>query len=98
MLSKCANKQCGKPFLRLREGKLFAVETERGTKSEQKSQFLPGAKKAPRRVEHFWLCADCAAQWTLAYDPVRGIALVPLRRPVASVVMPAARAAGSGIA
>jgi hypothetical protein len=28
MLSRCANSQCSKPFLRLREGKLFLVETE----------------------------------------------------------------------
>jgi hypothetical protein len=27
MLSRCANSQCSKPFLRLREGRLFLVET-----------------------------------------------------------------------
>src|SRR5215475_7033376 len=32
MLSNCANQQCRKPFLRLREGKLFLVETDRLTK------------------------------------------------------------------
>jgi alkylhydroperoxidase family enzyme len=98
MLSKCANQQCGKPFLRLREGKLFAVETDRSSKS-QKPPFMPGSKKAPRHVEHFWLCGDCAAQWTLAYDPAQGISLVPLHRPVAPpVALPAARAVGSGVA
>jgi len=28
MLSRCANSQCSRPFLRLRQGKLFLVETE----------------------------------------------------------------------
>ncbi len=98
MLSQCANQKCGKPFLRLREGKLFAVETDRGSKSGEKLPFLPGTRKAPRRVEHFWLCGDCAAQWTLAYDPAQGISLVPVHRPVAAVAMPAARAVGSGVA
>jgi hypothetical protein len=27
MLSQCANSRCSKPFLQLREGKLFLVET-----------------------------------------------------------------------
>lgn len=31
ILSRCANDQCGKPFLRLRDKKLFLVETERLT-------------------------------------------------------------------
>src|SRR5215472_13035848 len=34
-LSRCANDQCGKPFLRLRDGKPFLVETERVTKPGQ---------------------------------------------------------------
>jgi hypothetical protein len=84
MLSRCANQQCSKPFLRLREGKLFLVETERLTK--------PGTPATPpfrdrqqhREVEHYWLCDECAAQWTLVYDRDRGVTLAPLPRPVAS--------------
>jgi hypothetical protein len=33
MLSQCANEQCAKPFLKLREGKLFLVETDRVPKA-----------------------------------------------------------------
>jgi hypothetical protein len=98
MLSQCANTKCGRPFLKLREGKLFLVETERLTK--------PGTSVAPpfvrarqqqRLVEHFWLCDECAAQWTLVYDREHGVALAPLRRPAANVAAIAA-AASSGVA
>ena len=85
MLSRCANSQCSKPFLRLREGKLFLVETERVTKpGEPASPPFVRARKLQRQVEHYWLCDDCAAHWTLVYDRDHGVALAPLRRPVAS--------------
>jgi hypothetical protein len=98
MLSRCANDQCGKPFLRLRDGKLFLVETERLTKPGQAAAppFVR-ARQQPRQVEHFWLCDDCAAQWTLVYERDRGVALAPLRRPVAAAT-PIAAAARSGTA
>jgi hypothetical protein len=95
MLSHCANSQCRKPFLRLREGKLFLVETECITKPGEPSlpQYLR-ARQPQRLVEHYWLCDDCAVRWTLVYDRDRGIALAPLRRPVSS----ASDAAQTGIA
>ncbi len=86
MLSECANSQCSKPFLKLREGKLFLVETERLTKSgEPIPPSLVRARQQQRHVEHYWLCNECAAQWTLTYDRERGIVLAPLRRPVVGV-------------
>jgi hypothetical protein len=86
MLSQCANSQCGKPFLRLREGKLFLVETERQTKpGEAIAPPFVRARAVQRHVEHYWLCDECAARWTLIYDRDRGVALAPLHRPVASV-------------
>ena len=96
MLSHCANAECHKPFLRLREGKLFLVETDRLMK--------PGASAVPpfvqarqqqRQVEHYWLCNVCAIQWTLVYQRESGVALAPLKRPVTTV---AAAAAQSGVA
>jgi len=97
MLSRCANSQCSKPFLRLREGKLFLVETERVNKpGESAVPPFVRARQLPRQVEHYWLCDECAAQWTLVYDRDRGITLAPLRRPVASV--PSAGAAHSEVA
>jgi hypothetical protein len=93
MLSQCANSQCRKPFLKLREGKLFLVETDRITRpGESAAPPFVRARQAQRLVEHYWLCSDCAAQWTLIYDRERGIALAPLRRPAESL----ARAAAQG--
>ncbi len=85
MLSQCANSRCSKPFLRLREGKLFLVETNRLTKPGQSvSPPFVRARQQQRQVEHYWLCDDCAAEWTLVSDSDHGIALEPLRRPAAS--------------
>jgi hypothetical protein len=90
MLSHCANTECHKPFLRLREGKLFLVETERLTKpGEPAGPPFVRAKQQSRRVEHYWLCDDCAAQWTLIYDKEHGIALASLRRLVTNVAVDA---------
>ena len=86
MLSHCANAECHKPFIRLREGKLFLVETELLMKPGTPSvpPFMR-ARQQPRQVEHYWLCDECAAQWTLVYDRERGVALAPLKRAVTSV-------------
>jgi hypothetical protein len=41
MLSHCANPLCSTPFVRLREGKLFLVETESGAPAEKVRAGLP---------------------------------------------------------
>lgn len=98
MLSQCANPKCGKPFLRLREGKLFLVETERLSKpGEPSGPPFVRARQQARQVEHYWLCDECAVHWTLVYDRERGVALSPLRRPVSSAPVNVA-AARSGVA
>ena len=96
MLSHCANSQCSKPFLRLREGKLFLVETGRPKPGEPESPPFLQARQVHRRVERYWLCDQCAAVWTLIHDREQGIRLTPLPRPVVSV--PAAMAAKWGLA
>ena len=97
MLSQCANEQCAKPFLKLREGKLFLVETDRVPKAgESISPPFVRARQKQRMVEHFWLCDDCATRWTLIFDRDRGIGLVPLRRPAASEAL--AKVAQAGVA
>jgi hypothetical protein len=98
MLSQCANPQCCKPFLKLREGKLFLVETDRVAKpGESTAPPFVRARQPQRLVEHYWLCDACAADWTLAYDRVRGITLLPLRRPIASAAA-ATSSVQSGVA
>jgi hypothetical protein len=96
MLSQCANPQCRKPFLKLREGKLFLVETDRPVQpGDPPSPPFVRARQQQREVEHYWLCDNCAKVWTLVYDGPRGIALTPLRRPVEAVEA-VASAAGNG--
>jgi len=92
MLSHCANTRCHKPFLRLREGKLFLVETDRLTKPGQPAvpPFVR-AKHPQRHVEHYWLCDDCASQWTLVYDKEHGVALAPVKPSVTGVTAAAAQ-------
>jgi hypothetical protein len=96
MLSRCANVQCSKPFLRLRDGKLFLVETQRLAKpGEAVAPPFVRARRQQRHVEHFWLCDECAVQWTLVYDRDRGVILAPLRRPAEPAAIPIAAVAKS---
>jgi hypothetical protein len=91
MLSHCVNSRCTRPFLRLRQGKLFLVETEFLARSrELTAPSSPRMRLQPRRVERYWLCDECAAVWTLVHDRKQGIVLVPLSRPPvgASTAMP----------
>jgi hypothetical protein len=77
MLYKCANESCNAPFRRLREGKLFQVETEFVVGRESSS--MPSRKGRPsRRVEHYWLCDACSPFVTLTFDRGRGVVTVPL--------------------
>jgi hypothetical protein len=76
MLSKCANLACSTPFRRLREGKLFQVETEYFDRNRSAH---PVRKERPfRRVEHYWLCDECSPFVTLTFDRTRGVITVPL--------------------
>jgi hypothetical protein len=86
MLSHCANPQCMKPFLRLRQGKLFLVETEfSGTPGAVRAAPSRPMRLVPRRVERYWLCDECSVVWTLVHELNQGIVLMPLRRPMISV-------------
>ena len=81
MLSHCANPQCSRPFLRLRQGKLFLVETDSTTKSGEAKAPAPAQMRLrPRQVDRYWLCDQCAEAWTLVQERNLGIVLVPLRR------------------
>ena len=75
MLAKCANPACNTPFRRLSEGKLFLLESE---SKRDPDEFDPRKNKPARRVEHFWLCNDCARLVTLTFDTKSGVVTVPL--------------------
>lgn len=77
MLYKCANEACNTPFRRLREGKLFQVETEYFPGRRPVSNIQRKARPA-RRIEHYWLCDACAPFVTLTFDRQRGVITVPL--------------------
>lgn len=84
VLSRCANPQCSKSFLRLHDGKFFLVETERVAKVTELGPPFVRARQQPRQVEHYWLCNECSERWTLVYDHDRGVALAPVRRPMSN--------------
>jgi hypothetical protein len=70
VLSKCANPACSARLHYLRAGKIFKVETS--TVSSEKGS-------TTRRIEHFWLCENCAQTLTVVMEngaattrPLRG--------------------------
>jgi len=77
MLYKCANESCNAPFRRLREGKLFQVETELFSSPDAPSHAARKGRHT-RRVEHYWLCDACSPFVTLSFDRTRGVITVPL--------------------
>ncbi len=78
MLSKCANPACSTPFRRLREGKLFVVETEYFAMADRRETTSARKPKPARRAEHYWLCDECSSFITLTFDRERGMITVPL--------------------
>lgn len=82
MVSKCANPACKARFKRLHEGRLFHFEVVRGNGH---GPHLVDSRKAPAKVEHFWLCSNCSAQMTVKYDKSKGILVVPFAGPSARV-------------
>jgi hypothetical protein len=66
------------PFRRLREGKLFVVETDYPAAPDQHEGMSVRRAKPPRRVEHYWLCDECSNFITLTFDRERGMITVPL--------------------
>ena len=77
MLSKCANPSCQAPFQYLSEGKVFRFDRQR---IQYAGPQLVTEKKPVRRIEHYWLCSDCAARMTVTWDRSRGVYVQPLRR------------------
>lgn len=77
MLHKCANPSCDNQFRHLSEGKLFQVETEY-FENGVRGQANGGARsRSRRRVEYFWLCAECAMFLNLTFDKTHGVVTVP---------------------
>ena len=97
MLSKCLNPRCSATFRYLRQGRLFRIDF---SEANRKSALAAGGivsctRGKPYPIEHFWLCANCAATMTVALGEAGLVRLVPLapletsaRRPAAAAVPP----------
>ena len=92
MLSRCANPICSKPFLYLREGRIFEADTQTGDVRPVLELSLDAGPslewhhdssfvelRAPAKKELFWLCGNCCVNRTIAFAKNGGLALVPLR-------------------
>lgn len=87
MVSNCANPKCGKPLHYLREGRIFVFDVPMGADGPN--------EKRTRRLEHFWLCGECA-QTMVVQQSAEGIHAV--MRPQARMRRQAAMIAPSAMA
>ena len=85
MLHKCANPNCTSPFRKLSQGKLFLVVTPIESSDMRRAR---SRMQSRSRVEHYWLCDQCAFALTLSYEKGRGVVAVP--RPGSGKKVPAA--------
>jgi hypothetical protein len=69
MISKCANPQCSKTLMRLDGGRFFGFQTK--TVDPQN-----------KAIENFWLCSNCAKNFTLRQIEDR-VELLPRARKTA---------------
>jgi hypothetical protein len=77
MINQCANLTCSKPLHYLREGRIFVFDF-----SDSRAE--PDSKGVrPRRLEHYWLCGECAQSYLLERTAENDIQVIP-RRPVRS--------------
>lgn len=75
MLQKCANPACASPFRRLSEGKLFLAEVQPLADGARRRGW---DERGAQRIEHFWLCGECANTLTLTFDVHRRAVPVPV--------------------
>jgi hypothetical protein len=88
MLSKCANPSCTEHLHYFGQGRLFEVHFEDAERCEKAGRvpFELELKKRERTVEHFWLCAKCSTEMTVALDRQNNVLILP--RPAAKPIPP----------
>jgi hypothetical protein len=78
MVSKCANPDCSATFRYFHVGKLFRLETAAGLDRRHSLDDDEGvASKPMRRIMFYWLCENCDAKMTLAFDRHTGVCVRP---------------------
>ena len=76
MVSKCANPDCCASFRYLGEGALLFFESNYDSEPSFGIEGTGTVRKGPRKLENFWLCADCSSR--LVFRIVRGkVEVVP---------------------
>jgi hypothetical protein len=70
VLDKCANRGCSQAFLKLRDGKLFVIESEDAYPSY-------GGGRARQR-QYYWLCKACCRTMTVIAEKGKGVQVVQL--------------------
>ena len=71
MVNTCANPECHKPLLYLRDGIVYLF-------SSKDAYSHPGAiADAALPKKHFWLCGACAEVWSLKTDRNGSVQLMP---------------------
>lgn len=80
MVSKCANPNCNTRFRYLRSGKLFHFDVTVADGNSKNGAAKQGVKKPAHKVEHFWLCEQCAASMTLKNEKNQGIIVIPIKK------------------
>ncbi len=91
MLSKCANPACLAPFLYLHEGKIFNIEVD--VAGLGGPDLTMSANGRARRLEHYWLCGNCARSMTVIYE--HGSVFARLARPALAAGEPARAASAA---
>jgi hypothetical protein len=89
MLSQCANRECTNRFRFLHEGRVFVLDCNPKPASAKIGE---GGRQPERRIETFWLCAECAQSWTVRFDGTR-VVTMRLPDPPTSQVRPSQNAA-----
>lgn len=83
MLSKCANPKCHAVFRYLHEGKLFESHVRPFDDPAVNISVERPGEIPSRKIEFFWLCAECASKMTLILQPhTREVIPVPLHNHV----------------
>ncbi len=70
MVNSCANPKCSKPLHYLREGRVFVFDVPDAPSANR----TKGARG--RRMEHYWLCGDCAQTYMLKHSTEEGVRLL----------------------
>lgn len=78
MTAQCANPACSIPLRFLNAGRLFQFEIRpKPVEREIEPNPAEPSALASQKIQHFWLCGQCASRLTLVFDALRGVVIAP---------------------